>query len=213
MAFHSSFSKLMSNFRKFVGELCNMSAYSGFSDQELTTIFNNGDEMAYAEIYNRHWPGLYQSSYNILRDKDACMDVLQDVFIWLWEHKGNLQINNLKLYLLTAVKYKVANHIRNGKVKLSLFTSLESLSTNDLLFHDDSLEVKELISIIALFTSELPDRARQIFHLSRNEHLSNKEIAARLGISEKTVENQMTTNLRKLKITMGRMSAWLFFFI
>jgi RNA polymerase sigma factor (sigma-70 family) len=58
---------------------------------------------------------------------------------------------------------------------------------------------------------KLPPRARLIFQLSRNEHLSNREIAEKLGISEKTVENQITIALKKLRIAMGSISVWLFF--
>ncbi|SDF80001.1 RNA polymerase sigma-70 factor, ECF subfamily [Mucilaginibacter pineti] len=190
-----------------------MAKYSDLSDQELIDLLNKDDEAAYEEIYNRYWPILYQSAYNILRDKSGCMDVLQEVFVWLWEHREHLQIINPKGYLLSAVKYKVANYIRKGKVRRALFTELEVTDLNELPFYDDSLEVRELKQIIAQFTSELPDKARQVFYLSRTEHLSNKEIAERLGISEKTVENQMTTNLKKLRLKMGRLSAWIIFFI
>ncbi|MNY65695.1 RNA polymerase sigma factor [compost metagenome] len=54
----------------------------------------------------------------------------------------------------------------------------------------------------------LPERSRKIFEMSRNEYLSNKEIAARLNISEKTVENQMTIVLKKLRLGLGKMSFW-----
>jgi len=62
--------------------------------------------------------------------------------------------------------------------------------------------------VITQFIETLPPRAREIFHLSRNEYLTNKEIAERLDISEKTVENQMTISLKKLKVTLGKMSFW-----
>jgi len=190
-----------------------LTKYSNLSDQELICLLNKGNEIAYEEIYDRYWPILYQSAYNILRDRSACMDILQEIFVWLWEHKEDLHISNPKSYLISAVKYKVANFFRKNKVRNTLFTELETIDLNGLAFYDDSMEVKELKEIIAQFTMQLPDKARQIFHLSRAEQLTNKEIAKRLGISEKTVENQMTTNLKKLKLKMGRFSSWMIFFM
>jgi len=184
-----------------------------FSDNELLALLNKGDRRAFDAIYNRYWADLYKSAYRLLRDQDACMEILQEIFIWLWEHRDNLIINNLKYYLLSAVKYKTANYIRKEKIRKSFFTEVENIRPEDLAFTEDNVELKELKSIILSFTSELPERARMIFQLSRYEHLSNKEIAERLGISEKTVENQMTTNLRKLRSALGRKSAWLIFFL
>lgn len=60
-------------------------------------------------------------------------------------------------------------------------------------------------------SSKLPARARLIFELSRNEQLSNREIANKLGISEKTVENQITIAIKKLRMAMGNVSVWFFF--
>jgi len=184
-----------------------------FSDIELLALLNKEDRRAFDAIYNRYWEELYKSAYRVLRDQDACMDVLQEVFVWLWEHRDNLVINNLKYYLISAVKYKISNYIRREKIRRSFFIEVENIRPEDLTFTEDSVELKELTSIILSFTAGLPERARAIFQLSRYEHLSNKEIAERLGISEKTVENQMTTNLKKLRSSLGRKSVWLFFFI
>jgi RNA polymerase sigma-70 factor (family 1) len=183
------------------------------TDQELLTRLEQGDQRAFTQLYERHWPGMYRSAYAVLRDEAACLDVLQDIFSWLWAHRDKLVIGNLKYYLLSAVKYKVANVIRSGKVRASLFTDIEACRPSDLMYDEDPTELKELKAAIAAFTAGLPDRAGQVFHLSRNEQLSNKEIAARLGISEKTVENQMTTNLKKLRASLGKLSAWYLFFI
>jgi RNA polymerase sigma-70 factor (ECF subfamily) len=187
--------------------------YCHLSDNDLIRLLNKGDEAAYKLLYDRYWPVLYESAYNILRDRNSSMDLLQEIFVWLWVHRKDLRINNLRGYLLSAVKFKIANYFRDNKVRNSIFAELEIKHLNDIPFYDDSLEVKELKEIIIQFTSQLPQRAKQIFHLSRIEHLSNKEVAQRLGISEKTVENQMTTNLRKLRLKMGRMSAWMIFYL
>lgn len=102
------------------------------------------------------------------------------------------------------------NVIRQGKLKDVMYKDvvIEELDYSD----ESNAQVKELMQVIAQFADELPAQARQIFHMSRYEYLSNKEIALRMGISEKTVKNQINISLKKLKTTLGRMSFWVVFF-
>jgi RNA polymerase sigma-19 factor, ECF subfamily len=186
-----------------------MNVLKSYSDSELVVSLCNGDEPAFNEIYKRHWQGMYHSAYNILQEEDPCLDIVQEVFVWLWNNREKLDVSSLRSYLISAVKYKVANHIRHGKVRRNFFEDV--LRYKQDVFNDESFEVKELKEIITRFTEKLPERSRQIFHLSRNEHLSNREIAEEMGISEKTVENQMTIALRKLRISLGRLSFWILF--
>jgi RNA polymerase sigma-70 factor (family 1) len=187
-----------------------MTSYSSYTDQELVALLKEGDHAAFTEIYNRHWQAAYRSSYRILDDDEACTDVVQDVFVWLWEHRVQLEIHVLKSYILTAVKFKMLNVIRQGKLKDVVY---QEVFAGELDYSMESnAEVKELMQIIAQFADDLPTQARQIFHMSRYEHLSNKEIALRMGISEKTVKNQINISLKKLRITLGKRSAWMVFF-
>ena len=189
-----------------------MRSDSTLPDHELLALLRKGDTTAYTHIYRRHWSELYRSAYNILRDEAATLDVLQEVFAWIWSNREQMRVNALRAYLHAAVRYKVANALRDGKARSSFFTELEQLSDRDLDFSYETLELKELKQVIAGFTTSLPEKAREVFRLSRYEQLSNKEIASRLGISEKTVENHMTVSLRKLRVVLGRLSAyWIFF--
>jgi RNA polymerase sigma-70 factor (family 1) len=183
-----------------------MIAYSRLSDNELAALLAD-DGAAFNEIYERYWSLLYQSAFNVLRDEDACLDVIQEVFIWFWEHRSELVVKSVKAYLLVAVKYKVANYIRNGKVRESFYERIPKIEL-DSDFPDEALEVKELKEMIASFVMELPERCQEVFNMSRNEHLSNKEIAERLGITEKTVENQINKALKRLKLNLGRFSVF-----
>ncbi|PTS92368.1 RNA polymerase sigma-70 factor [Pedobacter sp. HMWF019] len=182
-----------------------MASYTEHTDQELVTLLKQGDREAFNQIYYRYAEYLYQYALNILRDEDECTDAVQDVFVWLWENGKKINVNILRSYLISAVKYKLTRVIQSSKRKA------EILALNPLreeFFVDDNLEIKELKHAIQEFVISLPERARLIFELSRNEYLSNKEIAARLGISEKTVENQITIVLKKLKSGLGKMSFW-----
>jgi len=182
-----------------------MSGYSSYTDQELVALLKQGDDAAFTEIYNRYWYAAYQSSFKIIDDDEACTDVVQDVFVWLWENRERSDIHSLKSYLLTAVKFKMLNLIRQGKMKAAYQEAVVDEADHS---QEQNAEVKELMRIIADFAKTLPGQARQIFYLSRFEHLSNKEIAQKMGISEKTVKNQINISLKKLRTTLGRMSFW-----
>jgi RNA polymerase sigma-70 factor, Bacteroides expansion family 1 len=182
-----------------------MQAYSLYTDSELLDLLKSGNAAAFDEIYQRHWNTLFKSAYYLLQDRAASMDVVQDVFVWLWENRDHVVLTTLKGYLVMAVRYKVANFIRHQKVR-SAFITQNIVPEISQATEEWVLELKELKSVIASFTETLPSRCKEVFYLSRHEHLSNREIAYRLGISEKTVENQLTTALRKLRVRLGSMS-------
>ncbi len=183
-----------------------MSDFSIYTDSELLHHLNTGSRGAFDEIYRRHWHAMYRTAFVVLKDEAACMDVLQDVFVWVWEHREGLQVSVLKAYLVMAVRYKVSNYIRRNRVHAGFFEQVEKLEVAEETV--SPVELKELRAIIGQFTLKLPERCQQVFYLSRFEYLSNKEIAERLGVSEKTVENQLTIALRKLRIKLGSLSAF-----
>ena len=177
----------------------NSTIHQSNSDSILLEELRKDSHFAFSAIYDKYWQGLYNAAYNLLGEQEACDDLIQEIFIWLWENRNKHITDSLKPYLHAAVRYKVANLIRHGKIKdeylektLSAYNSSGNYSTND-------YELSELQSIISLFTESLPTRAQTIFKMSRQELLSNKEIASSLGLSEKTVENQITISLKKLK--------------
>lgn len=170
------------------------------------------DTLAFDEIYQRYWTIMFRSAYNILREREACMDIIQELFVWFWTHRHSVKVNSVKGYLLAAVKFKVANYIRDGKIRETFFEEVRKAG-EPVGSLEESVEVKELLSVISEFTQDLPEKCREVFQLSRYEHLSNKEIAERLGISVKTVENQMTTALKKLRSSLARISSFLLFFL
>ncbi|MEJ2881653.1 RNA polymerase sigma-70 factor [Pedobacter sp. GR22-6] len=187
-----------------------MNAYSTYTDQELVALLKRGDRHVFNEIHERCFDVLFRSAYNVLRDKDSCMDIVQEVFTWFWEHRDRHSMSSIKGYLLMAVKYQTANYIRSSKVRENYLLAHveESFSVNE-----ESLELQELQAVIKSFTEQLPKQCREIFKMSREEHLSNKEIAGKLGISEKTVSVQIMRALNKLRGELGKMYFWINFFM
>ncbi|WP_121812233.1 RNA polymerase sigma-70 factor [Mucilaginibacter kameinonensis] len=173
-----------------------------FSDDRLIALIQVNDLAAFEHIYNKYWSKLYLSAYNILRDRQVSEDITQEVLVSLWMKRSSMQVTtSLNAYLYTAVRYRVFNVLRSGKVKADLFNSLEELFSNN--GGEEILSEKEINRLLEQGVAELPEKCRQIFLMSRKEHLSTKEIAERLGISPKTVENQLTIALNRLRKTLG----------
>jgi len=182
-----------------------MTKYFQYSDAHLIDLLQGNDRDAFSEVYARYSSLLYNYAYNILENEEECLDAVQDIFVWLWTNRQKLQVSCLKAYLLAAVKYKLVRVIRTSKRRAEILSRRAEVSD---VFIDDSVEVKELRAVINDFVKTLPQRAKEIYLLSREQQLTNKEIAAQLGIAEKTVENQMTLTLKKLKLHLGKMSFW-----
>lgn len=180
------------------------------SDSELIGLIRDGDAAAFNELHRRHFQALCRAAWNVLKDKDACMDVIQDVFTWFWTHREQHAMSSPKGYLLMAVKYQVANTIRSGKVKANFFdrAAKQQLSYS---LNAESTEFKELKAFIQKIAATLPERCREVYELSRDEQLNNREIAERMGISEKTVEAQLTKALKVMRTQLSHLSSWHFF--
>jgi len=187
-----------------------MTVYTKLTDQEIIQHLNAGDHLAFNEVHRRHYAILLRYAYSLISDREACDDMLQDVFVWFWEHHSQHEIQNIKSYLYTAVRYQAAKFIRKGKV---CETHLQSLSLQQFSFNQESLEVQDLKYMISSFVHELPEKCAEIFRLSREEYMSNKEIAAKLGISEVTVRVQINRALSKLKTNLVKMHFWMYFFM
>ena len=139
---------------------------------------------------------LRNAAENILGDGDAAHDVVQDVFIKLWNRKDEVSaILNKKAYLFRAVINASITYLENNKNK----TRLGELKIESSGSTDAPVLVKELEAKIQLALNALPPKCKAIFVLSRFEGLKNKEISEYLGLSIKTVENQMGIALKKMK--------------
>ena len=177
------------------------------SDEVLLEQLRGGSREAFEAIYQKYWSNLYLSAYNILRDRDTCKDVLQEVFVKLWTRKSNVHIHALGSYLHTAVRFKVLTAVKNSGRKVIIEEGeLERLAGATPL--NDSLTQHDIHRLLDQEIAGLPRRCREVFVLSRKEHLSNKEIARRLGITPKTVENQITLALQRIRTTLGDFLFW-----
>lgn len=145
---------------------------------------------------------LYLAAYNILKDQQACEDIIQELFIKLWNNRHTLHITvSLKAYLYASIRYAVYRQIRNGRVNGEVYEQLLNNFHAPKTYND--IEFKELMEQIGAVVNTLPDKCREVYKLSREEYLTHKQIAERLNISTKTVENHLTKALSYLRTSLG----------
>ncbi len=169
----------------------------------------SGDKHALVALYRLYWQRLFLSAYNILKDKAACEDIVQETFLQLWQRRETLDIHHsAEAYLFSVIRYSVFRHIKKERVRAEVFEQLTARLYNAT--PEDIVTEKNIRHQVAGVVETLPDKCREVYRLSREEHLSHREIAARLNISTKTVENQLTIALKKIRFTVSRVAGFFF---
>lgn len=177
-------------------------------DEDIIIKLNSGDEDAMILLYKNYWRDLYISAYKVLKDKDACEDIVQELFISVWNNRTKLKITvSLKAYLAASIRHEVYRRIRTMKQYEPIAGDALDIASG--ILSSDNTEYKDLQRQIALAVENLPDKCREVFQLSRYEQLSHKEISARLSISTNTVRNHLAKAIQLLRINVDR----IFFFI
>jgi RNA polymerase sigma-70 factor (family 1) len=174
-----------------------MSTLGSSSDNDLLLLLREGEQAAFTEIYNRYWKLLYKTAVNILEDGDAAQDIVQNIFVSLWQRRAEVHISVLKPYLQQATRFGVFKAIRAEQTDKTFYARLAEVTAD--MIADDPLIFKEQQSLLKELIDGLPEDCREAFRLSREESLTYKQIAALLGISEKTVEKRMSKSLKHIR--------------
>ncbi|WP_090602361.1 RNA polymerase sigma factor [Parapedobacter koreensis] len=169
------------------------------TEEALIDALRTGIPKAYELLYDRYWQMLYKKTYSRVADEDVAKDIVQNVFISVWQKRESLLIRtSLEQFLLGAVKFQVLNHFRSERVKQHVIdqavAKMEPFTTDD---HDRvSRDVLEATLDNALHG--MPENMKQSF-LLRCDNLSIKEIAEKLGLAEQTVSNNLSEAVQRLK--------------
>jgi len=179
-----------------------MNSYESFTDTQLISLLQNGDQGAFSEIYRRFWDKIFAVAYHRLPDRAEAEEVVQEVFLSLWKRRSTLQIRyTLHTYLSVATKYQIINRQSREYIKKNGIAIAEvaeqGINTTQLWFSE-----RELRQELDKHINELPQKCRLIFKMSRELYKSNTQIAEELNVSEKTVEAHIT---RALKILRGKL--------
>lgn len=165
---------------------------------------------SFKEIYDSYWPILYLHAYKMLQDKDEAKDILQDLFIHVWENKSQIRFDQIRPYLYVSLRNRIINRFAHSKVKNKYLDEIKHLPVQDQLYQhvEEDLILKELEKSIDEGINQLPERMQEIFRLSREKHLNHSEIATQLNISTHTVKKTIN---RALKAIRSKISLLLLF--
>lgn len=178
------------------------------SDRELLTLLKIDDHKAFAELTQRYWQDLFKHICSKIRNAEDARDIVQEIFLSCWKNRSNIYCDDqdrLSSYLFKAAKYAVINYFSRPGITISGMETLEQmLEYPTTAKSDEKILLKELHSVVDAELSELPDRLVVPYRLSREQHMSIKEIAAYLSVSEQTVKNNISAVLQRIRFRVGQ---------
>lgn len=169
----------------------------------LITKIKANDHTAFDDLFRKYYKYLVVTAYQYLKDDHQAKDMVQEIFCDIWQRRHQLDISNPKAFLRRAVINKCLAGIRKNS-RVSYNEDTLELNTSSAPYVDQSVSYKEVNQLIEQVLEALPSRCKEVFKLSRYEQLSHKEIAQRLDISTKTIENQMTKALKTLRTELKK---------
>jgi len=170
------------------------------SDKLLLQQLQNDDTTAFDALYDKYWGLVYTAAYKRLRDANYAKDITQDIFLQLWNRRHELHIENLTAYLYTSVRNNVLKWMEKEQ-RITPISDLMEQSAKDRA--DASVLRKEFMRKYENLINTLTPSQQQIFRMRYQQELSTAEIAEKLNISRKTVQNQLGKSAANLRELLG----------
>lgn len=160
----------------------------------LAEKVKNSDQKSFNKLFDLLWEPLFVFAKSLIGEEEKSKDIVQEIFIDYWNRREVIENTNIKSYLFKAVKHHVYNHFRSHHftpLQLEIIQELPTVSQID-----ENYDLESLQQVVNTEINKLPERCKQIFSLSKLEGYNNEEIAAKLGISKRSVENQLSQALK-----------------
>jgi RNA polymerase sigma-70 factor (family 1) len=188
-----------------------MALHGSYTDEQLIASLRNGDAGAFTQIYERYWGKVLAYTMRAIRRQPDAEDIVQELFVSIWRRRHELDIERaLSTYLYNSARYLAIRHIEKNSTysdylqRLALRIAVEEGMVPGVEAEIFGRELGEQIDRLIL---QLPEKMQEVFILSRRHHLSYKEIADRLSISEETVRKQVYKSLQILRNRLGPLPA------
>lgn len=182
-------------------------------DQESNRLFRKvkqGEMTAFEHLFKRLHPRLKEYAARVVRDEDTADDIVQEVFIKVWEQRARIKTINIEAFLFKVLRNQCISHIKHLKVvqdlkiKVDLLRDIEEVYRIDFVRDEPYILIEqELQEQIESVISGLPEKCREVFLLSRRDGLKNREIAEQLGINIKNVERHISRALKDFRRHFG----------
>jgi RNA polymerase sigma-70 factor (ECF subfamily) len=178
-------------------------------DALLLKQVEQGSTRAFDCLFEKYWAKAYSEAFKRLKSHEDAKDIVQEIFLHIWVNRLTLRIENLPAYLHVAIRNRVIKFINKQKPIHSFFDSLEKISEKSA--HADAPFLwKEFLKSYEALLKTLPPKRQAIFRLRYQEDLPTRAISMQLGITRKTVQNQLGKAIETLKISLLHMYALVF---
>ncbi|MGV3763206.1 RNA polymerase sigma factor [Parapedobacter sp.] len=182
------------------------------TDETLILLIQQGDRRAYALFYERHRTAMYLSAYHLLRDDEDARDAVQELFVMVWQHADRIDpTGNIKGYLYTVLRNKILTAMSRSKHFDEYISSYLAFGQQSVSATEEAVLARELEQLLEEKISQLPPKMREVYELSWHNHMSNKEIAEHMSISEGTVKQHKHQAMRILRGKLQRLVSALLF--
>lgn len=169
------------------------------SDAALIAAISKGDRLAFRALYDLYQEEMYRLALRKVHEKEVAEEIVQDIFVGLWENRERTMIGQVRHYLLRAVRNRVLDYIRAQIVRQNYARQYAAGGEESGNATDDWMALCDLNEAIQTGISEMPDKTREIFKLNRLDLLPADEIAQILKIPKRTVEYHITVALRVMR--------------
>lgn len=180
---------------------------------ENTTIeaLQYGDHKAFEEVFLTCFDKVKYLLAGLLRSESDAEELAQDIFVKLWINRQSIDPSKaFSTYLYTIARNSALNYLKHKLVEENFKNSFNYFDEAAADSSDEILFAKEINLLVEMAICRMPVQRRKIYQMSREKGISNNEIAEELGISKKTVENQLSLALQEIKRVI---SAFLIFFL
>lgn len=185
-----------------------------FNEADILKKIISGDRKAFSTLYQRHLSELYNYIYLFTKSRESSEEIVQDIFVKIWEKKEHLQyITSFKPYLYKSAKNLLLDEIRRNAVKAKAVNALKPDSEDSNERTDEALIYKQHMKIAEEAIAMLPEKRRAIFLMRTREELSLDEIAAKLNISKSVVKKQLYAGISFVRQHMHRNEILSFFLL
>ncbi len=182
-------------------------------NKNIASQLRRGDVRAFDELYGLYSQRLYGFAFSMLKNKEDAKEVVQETFFKLWNKKKEINTSHSLKAFLFSIAYNITVDLFRARVKDSDFLSqLKNHLNQESNKTDELLIFNELNERLSNLVAELPEQRKKIYLMSREEGLGHKEIAEKLGIAVKTVENQINLTLKYIRKNIDS-NSFLFLFI
>lgn len=180
----------------------------GQSEDKLIAALASGAESAFTEIYEHYWFKLLALAYSHTKNKEVAEEIVQEVFISIWNRRTSLKIHSLSNYFAIAIRFSVFKHKRREQRRREI--EQENCKSEEFVHDEERIEARFLAEYFRGVIEQLPEKCRMVFNYSRVDGLSNTEISKEMEISEKTVEAHLTKAIKVLRVSL-KDAGFLFF--